>query len=64
MPYPATELSFANDEIGYGLIVIEFIPKGTIMWVLELYFDPKKISRLLTLFNECFLHRLREIQLA
>ncbi len=35
MIHPATELRFINNEIGYGVVATEFIPKGTITWVLD-----------------------------
>ncbi len=35
MIHPATELRFINNEIGYGVVAIDFIPKGTITWVLD-----------------------------
>ena len=31
--HPHTEIRFINDEIGYGVVDIRFIPKGTITWV-------------------------------
>ncbi len=31
--HPHTEIRFINDEIGYGVVAIRFIPKGTITWV-------------------------------
>ncbi|MCB0754532.1 MAG: SET domain-containing protein [Flavobacteriales bacterium] len=35
MIYPKTELKFINNEIGYGVVATEFIPAGTITWVLD-----------------------------
>lgn len=35
MIHPSTELRFINNEIGYGVVATEFIPKGTITWVLD-----------------------------
>lgn len=35
MLHPSTELRFINNEIGYGIVATEFIPKGTITWVLD-----------------------------
>jgi hypothetical protein len=35
MIHPSTELRFINNEIGYGVVAAEFIPKGTIVWVLD-----------------------------
>ncbi len=35
MMHPDTELRYINDEIGYGVFATKFIPKGTIVWVLD-----------------------------
>jgi hypothetical protein len=35
MIHPDTELKFINTEIGYGVVATEFIPAGTITWVLD-----------------------------
>ncbi|WP_179349800.1 SET domain-containing protein [Winogradskyella pacifica] len=35
MIHPKTELKFINKEIGYGVVATEFIPAGTITWVLD-----------------------------
>lgn len=35
MIHPKTELKFINNEIGYGVVATEFIPAGTITWVLD-----------------------------
>lgn len=35
MIHPDTELRFVNDFIGYGVFATKFIPKGTIVWVLD-----------------------------
>ena len=35
MIYPKTELKFISREIGYGVVATEFIPAGTITWVLD-----------------------------
>ena len=35
MIHPHTELKFINNEVGYGVVAKEFIPKGTITWVLD-----------------------------
>ena len=35
MIHPSTELRFINNEIGYGVVATELIPKGTITWVLD-----------------------------
>lgn len=35
MIYPKTELQYISTEIGYGVVAKEFIPAGTITWVLD-----------------------------
>ncbi len=35
MIHPHTELRFINEAIGYGVFATEFIPKGTITWILD-----------------------------
>jgi hypothetical protein len=35
MIHPQTELRFISNEIGYGVVATEFIPMGTITWVLD-----------------------------
>lgn len=35
MIHPKTELKFISNEIGYGVVATEFIPVGTITWVLD-----------------------------
>lgn len=35
MIHPKTELKFISNEIGYGVVATEFIPAGTITWVLD-----------------------------
>lgn len=35
MIHPHTELKFISREIGYGVVATEFIPAGTITWVLD-----------------------------
>jgi SET domain-containing protein len=35
MIHPSTELKFINEEIGYGVVATEFIPAGTITWVMD-----------------------------
>ncbi|MFD1551095.1 SET domain-containing protein-lysine N-methyltransferase [Putridiphycobacter roseus] len=35
MIYPKTELKFISREVGYGVVATEFIPAGTITWVLD-----------------------------
>jgi hypothetical protein len=35
MIHPHTELRFINNEIGHGVVATQFIPAGTITWVLD-----------------------------
>jgi len=35
MIHPHTEVKFISDEIGYGVVAKQFIPSGTITWVLD-----------------------------
>lgn len=35
MIHPKTELKFINDTVGYGVVATDFIPAGTITWVLD-----------------------------
>jgi hypothetical protein len=35
MMHPHTRLGFVNETIGYGVFATQFIPKGTILWVLD-----------------------------
>jgi hypothetical protein len=35
MMHPHTKLGFVNETIGYGVFATQFIPKGTIVWVLD-----------------------------
>ncbi len=35
MIHPHTELRFISNEVGYGVVATEFIPMGTITWVLD-----------------------------
>ncbi|MBF2028058.1 MAG: SET domain-containing protein [Oscillatoriales cyanobacterium C42_A2020_001] len=49
MIHPHTELRFIDDSIGYGVFATEFIPKGTITWILD-DLDQK--------FDEAYVHSL------
>ena len=35
MIHPHTELRFISPEVGHGVVATQFIPKGTITWVLD-----------------------------
>lgn len=47
MIHPSTELRLINEDIGYGVVATELIPKGTITWALDKLdrtFTPAQIS--------------------
>lgn len=49
MIHPNTEIKFISKEIGYGVVATNFIPMGTITWVLDKFdqeFTPDKIEKL------------------
>lgn len=49
MIHPKTELRFISHEVGYGVVAKEFIPKGTITWVLDQLdreFTPSEFDKL------------------
>ena len=49
MIHPSTELRYISDEVGYGVVAKEFIPKGTITWVLDKLdreFTPEEVEKL------------------
>lgn len=55
MIHPKTELKFISKEIGYGVVATEFIPAGTITWVLDKLdrqFTPAEIQALDPLYQE------------
>ena len=46
MIHPNTELRFINDEVGYGVVATQFIPKGSITWAydqLDRSFTPAQV---------------------
>lgn len=49
MIHPLTEVRFISPQIGYGVVAKEFIPKGTITWVmdkLDKEFTPEEVSQM------------------
>ncbi|WP_445955885.1 SET domain-containing protein [Yeosuana sp.] len=55
MIHPKTELQFINNEIGYGVVATEFIPAGTITWVLDKLdraFTPKEYESMEPVYKE------------
>lgn len=55
MIFPKTELKFISDEIGYGVVATEFIPKGTITWALDALdreFTPSQVERMNPLYQQ------------
>lgn len=54
MIHPKTELKFINSEVGYGVVATEFIPAGTITWVLDKLdreFSPSEVQSLEPLYQ-------------
>ncbi len=54
MIHPKTELKFINHEVGYGVVATEFIPAGTITWVLDKLdreFSPAEVQSLEPLYQ-------------
>ncbi len=57
MIHPHTELRFVNDEVGHGVVATQFIPAGTITWVLDKLdrqFTPQQFQKM----NELYQHIL------
>ncbi|MBW6482270.1 MAG: SET domain-containing protein [Vicingaceae bacterium] len=55
MIHPITELKFISNEIGYGVVAREFIPKGTITWALDKLdreFTPTEIQSLDAIYQD------------
>ena len=55
MIHPNTELQFINKVIGYGVVATEFIPAGTITWVLDkldIEFTPEDFKKMDPLYQE------------
>jgi hypothetical protein len=55
MIHPHTELRFINDKIGHGVVATQFIPKGTITWVLDKLdriFTPAQIREMDKMYQE------------
>lgn len=49
MIHPKTELKFISEDVGYGVVATDFIPAGTITWVLDKFdreFTPKDLEKL------------------
>jgi hypothetical protein len=55
MIHPHTKVEFISDEVGNGLVATEFIPAGTITWILDpidRVFSPKDFNKLSPEFQE------------
>lgn len=55
MIHPHTELRFINDQIGYGIVALKPIPKGTITWVLDKLdrkFTPQEVNSMDLLYQQ------------
>ena len=49
MIHPKTELKFISEDVGYGVVATDFIPAGTITWVLDKFdreFTPEDVRNL------------------
>lgn len=54
MIHPKTELRLISEEIGYGVVAKEFIPAGTITWVLDELdreFTPEQFKKMNPLYQ-------------
>ncbi len=54
MIHPNTELKFISNEIGYGVVATQFIPAGTITWVLDdldREYSPAKLKKMDPLYQ-------------
>lgn len=54
MIHPHTELKFINDEVGHGVVATQFIPAGTITWVmdqLDREFTPEQFQKMNSLYQ-------------
>lgn len=55
MIHPNTELKFISNEIGYGVVATQFIPTGTITWVLDELdreFSPLEFQKMDPIYQE------------
>lgn len=55
MIHPDTELTFINEEIGYGVVATKRIPAGTITWVLDKLdreFSPSELQNMEPLYQD------------
>lgn len=49
MMHPDTEIQFISEEIGYGVVAVKDIPKGTITWVqdeLDQVYAPEQLEKM------------------
>lgn len=55
MIHPHTELRFINEKIGYGIVALKPIPKGTITWALDKLdriFSPEQVRAMDDLYQQ------------
>jgi hypothetical protein len=55
MIHPDSEVRWINESVGYGVVAVRFIPKGTITWVLDELdreFTPQELSAFSKPFQE------------
>lgn len=54
MIHPHTELKFISNEVGYGVVATQFIPAGTITWVLDKLdreFSPSEFQQMESIYQ-------------
>ncbi len=55
MIHPHTELRFISPEVGHGVVATQFIPKGTITWVLDALdrtFTQEEVAKMEPLYKD------------
>lgn len=55
MIHPSTELRFISPDMGYGVVATEFIPMGTITWVLDKLdreFSPAEVQKMDPIYRD------------
>lgn len=59
MIHPSTEVRYINEEKGYGLFALQYIPRGTITWVrdpLDREITPEELAGFAKSLQEIILH--------
>jgi len=55
MIHPHTEIKFISHEVGYGVVATQFIPAGTITWVLDKLdreFTPEEFRKMAPVYQD------------